>query len=296
LQQQFADAGFAERRCCGAPSLLEDLEEFVQISELIQQAEPVPADQSQQQTAVAPTGDTEVIYHPRLPEGSLVVLSEESVMVGTGGVGKLRTEQTSVAQAQGYADASGKALAHSDLPPVRSGILILNRAAGDVRFTMDKAKFSLQAGYRHRFPQAKAKIVFDSGAGRKTLSYNLTSGTYQFAHKDGSWKLYKVSQFEVTIDNSNNPDPFHYIVQGKHATVEPYAKATHKSAYPQTVRFDRGNGRQLKQVLSYDKQATMHAAVSRVDNQWDLFQPDPAAVATTPAVPTPADQAFVPAF
>jgi hypothetical protein len=287
LVREFNACGFEERRCCGAPSLLSDLEEYVQVSEVISQAASVTQQQSQAQTVTAPPGDATVVYHPSLPEGDLVMLDDETVMVGTGGIGKMHMTSASVAQAQGYVVGRGAPLKIDDSPLVRSGVLIVNRSNGTVNFQVGGSKFSLAGGASRRFSvEDKVRVAFDQGSGRKLKEYNLTPGTCYFDYVDGGWALFKSPKFEVTIDNRDNDEAFHYIIQGEYATVEAHATRTHTSDYPPTVRFDRGNGRQYKQVVFQRTQQSAVVAVNPDDNLWTCSMPAPLASLLPLPLPT----------
>jgi hypothetical protein len=80
------------------------------------------------------------------------------------------------------------------------------------------------------------------------------------------------AKFAVTIDNTQNSDPFAYIVQGEHAVVAAGQTQTHKSNYPIVIRYDRGNGGATKQVLHNASEGTLDVAVNLADNLWDLFR------------------------
>jgi hypothetical protein len=53
------------------------------------------------QSVALPTGIVNIVYHPKLPERSVVVVNPQTVMIGTGGQGEFHIEQGNVAQALG---------------------------------------------------------------------------------------------------------------------------------------------------------------------------------------------------
>jgi hypothetical protein len=288
LESDLIGMGMAEEPCCGAESLLDDIEQYVQISQSIAQA--VPGDGSRD--VALPGGQVDIIYHPNLAEGVVVVLDAETVMVGTGSVGKFRMGRDSVAAAMGYPLSAGEAAPASDAKLVRSGTLLLNPTNDRVRYLIDRSDFSLEPGYRQTLTAANSVITFDRGNGTKAAQYKLGQGTYRFAITSRAWELVQ-SQFAVTIDNSAGAEAFQYIAQGEYATVAPGQTQTHKSNYPIVIRFDRGNGAAVKQVVHDAASGTLEVALNPADNLWDLFTPSGQA---GPEAPPKGQGNFTPAF
>ena len=85
-----------------------------------------------------PTGVVNIVYHPKLPDRSVVVVNPQTVMIGTGGQGEFHIEQGYVAQALGYPLQDGTPLPVSQSQVVRSGILILNPTPAKVQFVIDQ--------------------------------------------------------------------------------------------------------------------------------------------------------------
>jgi hypothetical protein len=287
LHGDLATMGMNEEPCCGAESLLQDIEEHLRISQAVARAVPGKASLS----VAIPAGEVEIAYHPGLPDGSVVVLDAETVMVGTGGVGKFEMERGNVAAAVGYPLSMGQPLPDNESKLVRSGVLIENPTNDTVNYLVDSSQFSMQPGYRQALTASSSVIKFDRGNGGKAATYKLAPGTYRFVIKNRAWDMYQ-AKFAVTIDNSQNSEPFQYIVQGEHAAVAAGQSQTHKSSYPIIIRFDRGNGGATKQVLFEETEGTLEVAVNLADNMWDLFGSSRAT--DKPDAPPAAD--YTPAF
>jgi hypothetical protein len=261
--------GMNDEPCCGAESLLNDIEAHLRISQAVARAVPGKAS-----LAVAiPTGQIDIAYHPGLPDGSIVVLDAETVLVGTGGVGKFGMQRSNVAAALGYPLSQGEVLPDDASKLVRSGVLIENPTSDTVNYLINNSQFAMQPGYRQTIPAGASSIVkFDRGNGGKAANYKLASGPYQFVIQNKAWDMQQ-AKFAVTIDNSQNSDPFQYIVQGEHAVVAAGQTQTHRSDYPIIIRYDRGNSGATKQVLHEGTEGTLAVAVNAADNMWDLFRP-----------------------
>jgi hypothetical protein len=291
MEQELIACGLAAHPCCGAPSLLEEIQECLVISQAVARARPG----IQTQTAAVPAGEVDIVYHPGLPEGGTIVLDDQTVMLGTGGVGTMHVQHGNVAQQQGYQLAAGESLADDNTPLVKSGILIENPTQTEVHFVLGNQRFSLEPRGRKTFSASSSLIDFDSGNGGKRLQYQVTAGTSQFVVRDGGWGFQKITSFDAVIDNSANDSPFQYIVQGEHQVVAPHATQSHSSLYPLVVRFDRGNGADTKQVVSNQQKATLTVGLNPNDNLWDLYGAD-AQPQTPPAAVNAAAPRFAPAF
>jgi hypothetical protein len=289
LGSDLSEMGMNEEPCCGAESLLDDVKEHLLISQAVQRA--VPGKPSVPVATAA--GEVEIAYHPGLPDGSIVVLDAGTVMIGTGGVGRFEMERGNVATALGYPLAKGEPLPENTSKLVRNGVLIENPTADTINYVVDRSQFSMEPGYRQTFtPSGSSIIKFDRGNGGKAATYSLASGTYQFVIKDKGWDLQQ-AKFAVTIDNSQNSEPFNYIVQGEHAVVAAGGAQSHKSDFPLVIRYDRGNGGATKQVLYEQPSGTLQVAVNTADNLWDLFGAPRASKALDAP---PAAEDFAPAF
>jgi len=270
LEREMLALGLAEHPCCGAPSLLEEVRECTRFGQVFGDAQ--PGDQTQ--ATIVPAGDVDIILNPTLDEGSTLVLDDQTVMLGTGGIGTLQLQHGNVAQRQGYPLGTGTSLEDSAASLVTTGILIENPNATAVNFVMANQRVSLPPSGRQAFGAPPMQISFDAGNGRGTQHFRLEKpGTLQFAFRDRAWALDRIGSFHAVIDNRASDAPFHYIVQGEHAVAAAGTMQSHTSTYPLVFRFDRGNGTATKQVVSSRPQATLTVGINPSDNLWDLFGP-----------------------
>ena len=288
LENDLIEMGVAEEPCCGAESLLDDVKESLRISQVIAQSKPGNGDVN----VGVPAGEVGIVYLPSLPDGTVVVLDEGTVMLGTGGVGKLHMARGNVASAMGYPQPIGQAVEENNAKLVRDGILLENPTEDVVNYVVDRGSFTMQPGYRQSLTGEASRIIsFDKGTGGQTAKYKLAEGSYKFVIKNRAWDLQK-TVYKVNIDNSDNLEPFHCIVQGEHVVIPAGQTQTHSSDYPIVVRFDRGNGSSTKQVVHKRSSGDLFVAVNPADSKWDLF--DPSAVIT--AESNRPSSTFTPAF
>lgn len=241
-----------------------------------------------------PTGSVNLIYHPKLPDGEMVVVNSQVVMIGTGGSGAFRIEHGRIAEALGYPVGSGRPLPARDATLVRSGILLLNPTTTDVDFVFDRRSIHLKSGYQQSLNATGSKyIAFDQGDGRRTIRRSLTLGTYGFRWKDGSLDLER-AQFRVTLSNHGNRSPFYYVIQGKPAEVGPESTEEHVSDYPLVLRFDRGERGLTKQICLDQPETELQIRINPDDNLWDLYDANQIDGAPTSVLHQDTD--FVPAF
>lgn len=251
-----------------------------------------------------PVGNVMIIYNPRLPARSAVCLGHECVMVGANGsecvFGSVAAQTTlsmetgCVAEAFGLPVSSANPLEEFTDKPAHESILLVVRqdAPGEVAYRVDNHSFTMRSGLQQVVPATGPRsISFQRKPGGQSRRFALDPGTYEFYMTDEGWDLgYKT--YEALVDNSENSQAFHYLVQDEAATVEPFAVNSHTSDYPIVIRFDRGDGQREKQVR-VDTDRTLRVAVNSADNLWDLF-----AVAESTWAPegTTKGSDFVPAF
>jgi hypothetical protein len=267
LETELVALGLETITCCGAPSLLEDIQQCLLVSQIVSHANPG----QQNQMSAVPPGEVDIVFHPNLPEGESIVLSQQAVMLGTGGVGTFQVQHGNFAQAQGYPLLPGAGVPANDDRLILAGILIENPSDAPVQFTIDNQPFSLAPGSKQTFTGESRKIAFSTGERGQVTTYALPAGTFRFETPNRKWDLHRVKAFEATIDNTNNHAPFHYIVQGEHQEVAANSVATHSSSYPLIIRFDRGNGTDTKQIAGKEKQSKFTVGINPQDNLWDLW-------------------------
>ncbi len=221
------------------------------------------------QPVALPAGPVNIVYHPKLPDRQVVVVNAQTVMVGTGGRGSFRMEHGYVAEALGHRIGRGTPLAENRTDLVRSGVVVVNPTQAKVRFVFGSHDVTLEPGYQQSFP-GKDVISFDRGAGKKTASYTLEPGAYEFVVGTDGWDVQRKT-YEVTVSNAGNLEPFHYVVQGEQVSLAAEESKTHTSNYPILIRFDRGDGSTTRQIRWDKGQTTLQIAINPTDNLWDLF-------------------------
>lgn len=271
----------ADRRQA-AEGILREMTEHVAIQEALARAVPGQA----ADIVNLPAGTVTVIWNPKLPARSAVLVNNSCVMVGTGGQGTLRMTTDSVARAVGLPVSSGAPVDAYDHTGYADGILIINAASNGIAWQYalveSRREAQIEPGTMHYLQPSTVTIVYDRGAGQGDQRYTLSAGTYQFQRSGETWNLYR-QNYQAVIDNSGNPQPFHYVIQNQRASVEPYGTKTHRMDYPIVIKFDRGGGAAKQCCIS----GKITVAVNAADNRWDLFRAD--AAASTPS-------GFVPAF
>jgi hypothetical protein len=191
--------------------------------------------------------------------------------------------------------AIGPPLAETDAKPVTSGAVLINAEDMAVNYNVNSKAFTMEPEYRQALPGGRTWVVaFDRGGSFGQAKYGISEGTYKFALTDEGWNLFKHT-FEATIDNTENPFDFLYVLDNKHQTVPAGQSQQHTSAYPLVVRFDDAQGKsKTKRVES----GLYKVAVTQ-ENTLDLYGEDavappafasaaPAAAASsTPDAPAP---------
>lgn len=219
-------------------------------------------------------GTVTVIHNPNLPNGTVINLGNGSVMVGTGGQGDLNVGTSSLAEAMGLPVANSQPVPESDATIPTSGVVLRNGADNEATISYvinDKYEYTMKAGHIQSLGEGKWVVRYDKGGSHGEAKYTLSEGTYEFTPSDNGWALFS-KKYDVTIDNSGNPNEFHYVVNNVAAKVDAYATKTHNSKYPLEVRFDRGDGKgEERKVLDG---GTFQVAVSPGDNLWDLYSTD----------------------
>ncbi len=265
-----------------AMAVLEKMEEQTQMYQAVKDA----VAGSPHASIQLPGGTVPILLNPKLPVGSAVSLGNGYVIVGTGGTGQLTLVRDTIAHAMGLPMAAGSPVPEFTGEAVGKGVLLVNPAdsGGTVQYEIRDHPYQMAAGYTQLLPGADPWVVrFLRGQRQGWEEYSLTPGTYHFQQTDKGWELYS-QEFHLTIDNTDNRQPFEYLVNGEAAAVEPGQTKTHSSHYPLVLLFDRGNGTTVKRIRAAE--GTLRVAINAADNLWDLFQ---AGQASEP-------EGFVPAF
>ncbi len=136
-----------------------------------------------------------------------------------------------------------------------------------INYNLGPYPYTIGPGQSQRLEKSYV-ISFDPGNGGAIKKYTLGTGTYKFVLKDGGWEL-KTVKVEVTIDNSQYEGTFNYLVDGKHAVLQPGQAADLSSQLPIVIEFDRGDGgKPARKVLT---EGTYVVGVDVDEQRLDLF-------------------------
>ncbi len=212
-----------------------------------------------------------IVLVPNLPRGTIIVLGNGGVIVGVGNLRQfVAVGRGNVAQCAGMTVAIGAPLPETDSKPTTSGALLINAEQTAVNYNVNSNAYSMEPEYRQPLPGGRKWVVaFDRGGEFGEARYGISKGTYKFTLTDEGWNLFKHT-FDVTIDNSENPFEFLYVLDNKNQKVAAGKVQQHKSEYPPVVRFDDGQGAtRAKRVES----GLYKVAVTQ-ENTLDLFGED----------------------
>lgn len=213
-----------------------------------------------------------IIWVPALPWGQVILLNNGWWFAGMGFCcgNDIWFDTGYLPQAAGLPYAIGPPVPESQLERVASGVLLANGTTATVNYTVDGQPFTMPPNYRQALPAGRSwTVAFDRGGGFGTATYSLTDGTYKFAATQRGLDLFR-HQFQVTVDNRDNPFVFRYVVDNARQTLAAKQSQIHSGNYPIEVRFDDGAGQSKRKVL---ETGTFRVAVGK-DNKLDLFAPD----------------------
>jgi hypothetical protein len=266
---QLSNVDLAPSKKRAVSSILDVMEETLKIQNAVTSAAPGTGTES----IALPVGAVPIIMNPKLPAGNAVSLGNGYMMVGTGGVGTLELTHGSVARMLGLPTAAGSPVPANATEMAIDGVVLINPSDSGttVHYRVGDESYTMDPGYSQVLPGDSWLVDFHRGGSFGRKSYTVSSGAYVFTPTSQGWELYSKG-FKVTIDNSDNPNEFHYAVQNEHATVGPREIKTHTSKYPIYLRFDRGNGNATKQVKVQD--GTLKVAIHPSDGLWDLYLPE----------------------
>ena len=84
-------------------------------------------------------------------------------------------------------------------------------SGGPVNYLLDGKSSTSEPGTTQTLSgQPTWQVEFDRGEASGQARYTLTEGTYTFTVTEKGWELYR-TKFDVTLDNSSNPNDFHYV-------------------------------------------------------------------------------------
>jgi hypothetical protein len=168
------------------------------------------------------------------------------------------------------------------------GVVVSNPESNgaSISFIARGRRYTLAPGYQQVVARSgSTEVRFDRGGSFGTARYTLRDGIYQFTVTDGGWNLFR-KVYRVTLDNSENPFEFRYMVGNTVHVVKAHARRDYKENTPLVVKFDAGTGEATTRTL---ESGTYRIAVNPELRLWDLMAVDPEA-----DVPGLADSALPP--
>jgi hypothetical protein len=240
----------------GADALIQKADQLATLSNLSDQlAQGPPTDD-----LPLPTGEATFISNPTLPEGQMVVLNPNTVLVGGGGyvpqtatmlpiggggsnmavwTGTMADMGVPVQAGMPLADVApvyvptgmtsavtpGMPLAAVDAasgipggagvapppPPIRVVMVNPAETGGPITYAVASESYTLEPGYEQEHEVAAGPVIeFDRGGEFGTARYTLQPARYAFAVGEKGWDI-ATKAYEATLDNSDNPNDFHYL-------------------------------------------------------------------------------------
>ena len=236
------------------------------VRELVDEATPVD-----DIVAKLPTGKVSLIFDPTVPVGKVVVLSKAAVLIGNEGKGAITIRQGIAAEHLGLPSVHGQPLRDLQGDEMTGGILLVNPAnsGAPITYNAEGYEYTMKPGMTQELPGQSWRVDYDRGGGFGPDSYRLDPGTYHFTATDEGWQIYK-QRYDVTLDNTNNPQEFHFLYLGQKMVVPANGTKTLSSIYPIVVRYDRGNGSEMAaKMINFI--GNVQVGVNVADNRWDLF-------------------------
>ncbi|MBV8384080.1 MAG: hypothetical protein JOZ63_15825 [Planctomycetaceae bacterium] len=115
-------------------------------------------------------------------------------------------------------------------------------SGGPVNYLLDGKPSTSEPGTSQTLSGQPSWLVeFDRGEASGQARYTLTEGTYTFTVTEKGWELYNTT-FDVTLDNSSNPNDFHYVRGDRAEEVKAGRTQTLSGKFAIVVSFDQGDG------------------------------------------------------
>lgn len=126
-------------------------------------------------------------------------------------------------------------------PRLTRGAILRNLAENGqtVKYLLNSHPCTMEPGERQVL-EHKYTLNFDPGDGT-SKRHALEDGVYHWVLDGGRWDIERVT-VTVTIDNSASNADFHYLANGKEATVRAGERASHSDDFLVEVTFDPGSG------------------------------------------------------
>jgi hypothetical protein len=222
--------------------------------------------------AKLPSGKVPLVFDPSLAVGTVVVLSNNTVLIGNEGRGALSITTGNACEALGLPLVTGAPVADAEGQEMVSGILLVNprTSRNTIEYNVNGNHYISEPGMAQRLPDgAQWTVEYDRGQGAGPAIYSVTAGTYYFTPTDHGWQLYR-QRFDVVLDNTESSQEFNFLYNGRRMVVPANGNFTLTSIYPMVIRYDRGNGTELA-AKSLNFAGTVQIGVNANDNMWDIF-------------------------
>lgn len=222
--------------------------------------------------ASLPQGKIKLIYEPGVPVGTAIVLSKEAMIIGGEGQAGLKIVTGTAIEALGLPVVSGTPVEDMEVSEVKGGILLVNRGKNNatVNYNLNGTHYVMEPGMAQRLEADRNWVIeYDRGQSEGPAAYTLATGTYHFTPSDMGWQLFR-QRFDVTLDNTQNKQEFHFVFKGENLTVPAGETKTLTSDYPIVVQYDRGNGSEVA-IKSMHFSGNVQVGMNVADNKWDLF-------------------------
>jgi len=221
-----------------------------------------------------PTDETNVIRHPRIEAGVLLVGKHQLILTHST-MPEIQIERGN------FLDVVGWPLENHltpfpdwDEPEVIQGVMIHNPIELDatLSYRINGESFRLQAGTQQFLDGGEEWIIeFSRGPEGPDVRYDISQeGTYAFELENGEWNL-RQKRFETTLVNPSGSRVFNLMVDGKPESIEPGTAARYESAYPILIQFDRGNGKANSSKLITAK-TPLYVALDTDKKEWNLYR------------------------
>ena len=151
---------------------------------------------------------------------------------------------------------------------IAKGILLTNAGDAKVNYTIGPTHYSLNPNYRQVVPRNRIIIAFDRGGSFGKAKYSIDEGWYEFTPTDRGWELYEKTA-EITLENSDNPFSFNYVLNNQPYMLKPGYKQKHADKYPMELKFSNGKGQTVRKLMT---KGEFNVAVDS-SGGLDLFKP-----------------------
>jgi hypothetical protein len=253
---------------------------------------------SARKTVEWPIGEVPTVFYPRIPRGQVFVLGDDCLVAGAAAGADIEFAVKSVAEAMilpVYHGAIPVPNVDEECKP-KTGVVIRNPDDSGVTLNYQLyyqpdygrrpplGNWKIAPGESKPHPEKKTYVIsFSRGEKWKQLQANtLQDGCYQFVTgPDSGWQI-QADQYRMTIDNSDNPNDFYYVVDGRAALVAAGRSNPHSSNYPIVIRFERGGGKQYltKAYKKSGPESHWKVGVNIENNFWDLYDQEDIPVVT----------------